>query len=110
MFQKQLLSLRVLINPGDEVILFDLVYDAYDPCIKMCEEISLHVELKQEDNFIINAETLEKAINSKTKAIILNFPNKPTGVTMSLEELEPVANLFEKYIIFILFLMKSILN
>ncbi len=87
------LAIRTIVNPGDEVIVFDPVYDAYCPCIYLNDGIPVHVKLKEENEYKINAEDLESKITLKTKAIIINFPNNPTGAVMKKEELESVADL-----------------
>mgnify|MGYP002519608104 CR=1 FL=1 len=96
------LAMRVLVDPGDEVIVFDPIYDAYCPCICLNGGIPIHIELKEENQFKVKASDLERKITSKTKAIILNFPNNPTGAIMTREDLIPIAELCIKYDLYVI--------
>lgn len=91
------LTIRTLIEEGDEVILFDPVYDAYTPLVRLQGAKDIHVLLKEENNFKIVARDVEAKITDKTKAIIINFPNNPTGAVMSKDELEDLAKLCIKH-------------
>lgn len=93
---------RTLINPGDEVIVFDPVYDAYVPCIKLNGGIDVHVKLKKENDYKVDPKDLEAKITSKTKAIILNYPNNPTGAIMRLKDLEGVAKICAKHDLYVI--------
>lgn len=77
------LCCRTLINPGDEVIVLDPNYVAYEPAIVMAGGVPVRIELTQEHDFKLLPEDLEAAISERTKAIILNFPSNPTGGVMS---------------------------
>ena len=96
------LSLRTLLNPDDEVIVFDPVYDAYEPCITLAGGKTIHVRLKESWNYKIDPSDLEKTITSKTKAIILNYPNNPTGAIMTKEDLLPIADICIKHDLFVI--------
>ena len=96
------LSLRTLLNPDDEVIVFDPVYDAYEPCITLAGGKAIHVRLKESWNYKIDPSDLEKAITPKTKAILLNYPNNPTGAIMAKEDLLPIADICIKHDLFVI--------
>lgn len=88
--------LRTVLQPGDEVIMPTPTYPGYEPNILLMNAKPIFIDLKDE-NFVLKAEILEKYITSKTKVIILTYPNNPTGSVMSLEEMDKVANLLRKY-------------
>lgn len=87
------LCFRTLLNPGDEVIVLDPNYVAYEPAILMAGGKPVYITLTQDNDFKLLPEDLAAAITPKTKAIMLNFPSNPTGGTMSradYEKLVPV--------------------
>lgn len=86
------LALRACVESGDEVLIPDPAYVSYSPLVTMADGTPVHVECREEDNFVLKPEYLEKAITDKTKAIILTYPNNPTGAIMTEEELRAVAN------------------
>lgn len=85
------LALRALIDPGDEVILPAPFWVSYLELIKMVGGRPVIVTAGEKDNFKITAEQLSAAITPKTKALMLNNPNNPTGMVYSREELEAIA-------------------
>ena len=93
---------RTLINPYDEVIVFDPVYDAYVPCIRLNNGIDKHVLLKKENDYKIDIIDLEKAITDKTKAIIINYPNNPTGAIMNRSDLLKLADICIKHDLYVI--------
>jgi len=91
------LALRALLNPGDEVIYHEPCYVSYSPSIVLARGVPVAIPTKVEDQFTLKAEALEKAITSKSKVLMLNFPTNPTGATMPPEELEKIAALCVKH-------------
>lgn len=87
-----LLALQCLVNPGDEVILFDPFFVMYDSLVKMIGGTSVVVDT-QDSQFQVDLNKLEAAITSKTKAIILNSPANPTGVICDEETVKAIAEL-----------------
>ena len=85
------LACRVLVNPGDEVIVMDPSYVSYLPSVQLAGGVPVPVRLKAEDKFVMQAEQLEAAITDKTKAVILNYPNNPTGAVCLREDIEALA-------------------
>lgn len=76
------LVLRAVINPGDEVIIPEPCYVSYIPCAQLAGAIVNKIMLKSENQFRLTKEELEKAITSKSKVLILSYPNNPTGAIM----------------------------
>lgn len=85
------LALRACIESGDEVLIPDPAYVSYSPLVTMSDGVPVHVECREEDNFVLRPEHLKKAITSRTKAIILTYPNNPTGAIMTEEQLKEIA-------------------
>lgn len=86
-------ALRAILNPGDEVILPEPCYVSYLPCITLADGVPVRVDLKEENQFKLTARELLDAITEKTKAVILTFPNNPTGAVMTKEELAPLVDI-----------------
>ncbi len=91
------LVLRACIEAGEEVLIPDPAYVSYSPLVAMSDGVPVHVECHEKDDFVLKAEYLEKAITPKTKAIILTYPNNPTGAIMEEEDLRAVAKVIEKH-------------
>lgn len=85
-------SLLGLINPGDEVILFEPYYDSYRACVAMAGAVPRFVTLKPPD-FAVPEDQLRAAFSSGAKAILVNTPHNPTGKVCTREELELMASL-----------------
>lgn len=91
------LALRACIEQGDEVLIPDPAYVSYSPLVAMSDGTPVHVECREEDNFVLKPEYLEKVITPKTKAIILTYPNNPTGAIMTKEELQAIADVIIRH-------------
>ena len=93
---------RVLLNPGDEVILPTPCYVSYDPIAKLCGAKVVEVPLKQEEDFKLTAEALKNAITDKTKILVLPFPGNPTGAIMEEDDLLAIADVIKDTEIFVM--------
>jgi aminotransferase len=91
------LALITTVDPGDEVIIPDPCFPNYVGQIMIAGAKPVSVPVYEENDFVIKAEDIEKAITPKTKAILLNSPSNPLGSVMSREELEKVAKLADKH-------------
>lgn len=91
------LALRAIIHPGDEVLIAEPCYVSYSPCTIMAGGVAVPLSTGAENEFRLTAEQLEAAITPRTKALLINYPNNPTGATMPREELEKIAKVVEKY-------------
>lgn len=89
-------ALMAICNPGDEVIIPIPYWVSYPELVKLADGIPVFVETREENNFKYTKEALLNAITNKTKAIILNSPNNPTGVVYTKEELEMIAEIVIK--------------
>ena len=91
-----------ILNPGDEVIVSTPYWVSYPELIKLADGKPVFVEGDEKSNYKFNKENLEKAVTAKTKAIVLNTPNNPTGTIYNKEELEVIADFAKKYNIIII--------
>jgi aminotransferase len=89
-------TLLALVNPGEEVIVFEPFYENYGPDAILCGAAPRFVRLREPDWSYDPAE-LEQAFSNRTKAIVINTPNNPTGKVFSRAELEQIAALCRKW-------------
>ena len=85
------LALRALVEPGDEVIVPDPSYVSYMPNIRFAGGVCVAVPTVAEEGFRLTPERLRAAITPRTKALILPYPNNPTGAVMGREDLTKIA-------------------
>ncbi len=91
------LALRACVEAGEEVLIPDPSYVSYSPLVTMAYGKPVPVPCFEEDDFTVRADMLEKSITEKTKAVILTYPNNPTGAIMDKEKLEQIAKVIEKH-------------
>ncbi len=91
------LALRACVERGDEILIPDPAYVSYAPLVAMSDGKPVAVECREEDNFALTPALLEKAITKKTKAIILTYPNNPTGAIMTKEQVEAIAEVLIRH-------------
>jgi aminotransferase len=87
----------VLLNPGDEVIVPEPCYVAYEPCVAFAGGTPVRVATRWEDGFAIDAAAVEAAITPRTKAILIGSPANPTGAVQPRAALEALVRLAEKH-------------
>ena len=87
------LAIRGLVDPGDEVLVVEPCFVCYAPLVELSGGVAVPVPTKLENNFKLTADDLKDKITSRTKLLILPFPNNPTGAVMTREDLEPIAEL-----------------
>jgi len=88
---------RALIEPGDEVLIPEPAYVAYPAAVQLSGGIPVFVETTLEDDFELTVAQLEKKITPKTKALLMGFPNNPTGAIMPRKRLEELAEFAIKH-------------
>jgi aminotransferase len=89
-------SMLAVLDPGDEVVLFEPFYENYGPDTQLCGAESRYVKLHAPD-WSFDRDELYRAFTPRTKAIILNSPNNPTGKVFSRSELEYIAGLCQEF-------------
>ncbi len=90
-------ALRTIVEPWDEILVVEPSYVAYKPAIMLGHGVPIVVETKAENEFKLMPEELEAAITPKTKALILPYPNNPTGAIMEKEDLEKLVPVIIKH-------------
>jgi aminotransferase len=91
------LAMTALLNPGDEVIIPTPCFVSYQAEVILAGGVPVEVATCVEDGFQVQPERLEAAITSRTKAILLGYPNNPTGAVYGREVLLEIAHIAEKY-------------
>jgi aminotransferase len=89
------IALRALVAPGDEVVIPEPSFVAYKGCAVFAGATPVIIDLKAENQFRLTAEQLNKAITDKTKAVIIPYPNNPTGAVMSKKDLEEIVQVLK---------------
>ncbi len=96
------MALRTLLNEGDEVIVVAPAYLSYEPLILMAGAKVVTVDTIAEDGFRLKADRLLEKITDKTRVIVLNYPNNPTGAIMTLADYEALADVLEDKDIYVI--------
>ncbi len=91
-----------LVNPGDEVIYPDPGFPTYGSVVKYLNAREVPIALNEENDFRLDPKDVEEKITEKTKLIILNSPQNPTGSVMKKHELEKIAELAEEHELYVL--------
>jgi aminotransferase len=91
------LTMRAVLNPGDEVIMPDPHYVAYDSCVILAGGEPVMVPTSQENNFEVSARDIEARITGRTKAILIGYPANPTGAVMSRDKLLEIAEVARRH-------------
>ena len=89
------ITLRAVCDPGDEVLIPMPSYVSYAPCVSMAGGVPVGVECNESNGFILTKEMLQSAVTPKSKAIILPYPNNPTGAIMTRRQLEDIRQVIE---------------
>lgn len=84
-------AFRALLNPGDEVLIPEPSFVCYAPLVNIAGGIPVTVETKLENNFKLTADEIREKLTDRTKALVLPYPNNPTGAVMRRGELEEIA-------------------
>jgi aminotransferase len=91
------LALRATVNPGEEVIVVEPSFVAYEPLVTLAGGVPVPVETNGDDHFKLRPYQIERAITERTKALIICSPNNPTGTVLHKEELEAIARMAKKH-------------
>jgi len=91
------LTMRAILNPGDEVIMPDPCYVSYSPCCILAGGIPIMVPTNQENNFEISPTDIEARVTSKTRAILIGYPANPTGAVISRKKLTQIAEVARRH-------------
>ncbi len=91
------LALRALLNPGDEVLYHEPCYVSYRADVVLAHGTPVAVETRPEDHFRLTRKMLEKKVTPKTRLLLLNFPNNPTGGVLLRKDVEDIADFVKKH-------------
>ena len=91
------LALRAVCDDGDEILIPEPSYVSYAPAVTLAGGTPVAVKCVAGNDFILTPDLLEKAITPKTKAVIIAYPNNPTGAVMTKEQLEALVPVIEKH-------------
>lgn len=89
--------IMAVLNPGDEAIIPAPYWVSYPSIVKMAEAVPIIISTTLSKNFKITPQQLEQAITPKTRLLVLNSPNNPSGIAYSKEELEHISKILLKY-------------
>lgn len=96
------IGMRVMLNPGEEVLIPQPSYVSYEPCVVLAGGVPVIINLKEENEFRLTAEELLDAITEKTKILVLPFPNNPTGAILEEKDLREIAKVCVEKDIFVM--------
>lgn len=91
------LAIRALVEPGDEVMYHEPCYVSYGPLITFAHGTPVIVETRAEDGFALTREMLEARVSPRTRALILNYPNNPTGGVLPADRVRDIAEFAVKH-------------
>jgi aminotransferase len=87
------IAVRAITDPGDEILIAEPSYVSYGPCVSLASGIPVPVPCIEKDHFKLNPDTLAGKITKKSKALLISFPNNPTGAVMTEHDLKAIADL-----------------
>jgi len=91
------LALTAIVDPGDEVIVPEPCFVAYTPEVVFAGGVPVTIATRVEDNFQVTAEAIERKITPRTKALLIGYPNNPTGAVMTRDNLVQIGQLAEQH-------------
>jgi aminotransferase len=91
------LAMRAILDPGDEVIIPDPSYVAYEACVVLAGGVPVMVPTSEDEGFTLGAAAVEERLTRRTRAILIGYPSNPTGAVMSRDELADIAELARKH-------------
>lgn len=96
------LAMRAITSPGDEIIIPEPCYVSYKPCAMLAGAKPVVVDTFEEDGFRLKPSAILEKLTPNTRALVLCFPNNPTGAVMSKEDLEEIARIAVSYDLFVI--------
>lgn len=90
-------AVRSVVNPGDEVLIVDPCFVSYSPEVIMAGGKPIPLPCRAEDEFKVTPDSLMEKITPKTKTLVINFPNNPTGGIMGREDLKAISDIVEDH-------------
>ena len=91
------LAMRAILDPGDEVIVPEPTYVSYIPCVHLAGGVPVTVPTHMENGFRVRPEDIEARVTPRTKAILMGYPNNPTGAVMPRSDMERIADIARRH-------------
>lgn len=91
------IAMRAILTPGDEILIPEPCYVSYKACASLAGAVPVAVPAKIENNFSITPKDLEAHVSEKTKALLIGYPNNPTGAILTKEQLMDIAKFAQKH-------------
>lgn len=91
------LALKAIVNPGDEVLVVEPCFVANAAAVEMVGGVPVHVDTYVENDFQVTGADLERSVTARTKAILISYPNNPTGAVLSRERLLEIAAVADRH-------------
>lgn len=91
------IAMRAILTPGDEILIPEPCYVSYKACASLAGAVPVAVPAKIENNFSITPADLEAHVTDKTKALLIGYPNNPTGAILTKEQLMDIAKFAQKH-------------
>lgn len=95
-------AVAAMTNPGDEVLVFDPSWVSYTPIVQLNHATAVRVPLNSADNFTITEEVLRSCITPKTKLLMVNSPNNPTGRVLTRSEIDAIVTVAKEFDLYVL--------
>ena len=89
--------MRAVLNPGDEVLYHEPCYVSYAPTVRMAHAVPVPVMTYEKNDFVLDIRDLEAAVTPRTKVLLLNYPNNPTGAGLTLDDKKKLARFAVKH-------------
>ncbi|HTY15902.1 MAG TPA: aminotransferase class I/II-fold pyridoxal phosphate-dependent enzyme [Methanoregulaceae archaeon] len=87
------IAIRAVTDPGDEILVTEPIYVSYAPCVTLAGGVPVPVPCREKDRFRVTPDAIMERITGRTKALILNFPNNPTGAVLGRDDLRMIADI-----------------
>lgn len=91
------IAMRAILTPGDEILIPEPCYVSYKACASLAGAVPVAVPAKIENNFSVTPADLEAHVTNKTKALLIGYPNNPTGAILTKEQLIDIANFAQEH-------------
>lgn len=91
------IAMRAILTPGDEILIPEPCYVSYKACASLAGAVPVAVPAKIENNFSITPADLEAHVTNKTKALLIGYPNNPTGAILTKDQLMDIANFAQEH-------------
>jgi aminotransferase len=96
------IAIRALVDPGDEVLVADPSYVSYGPCVTLAGGKPVPVPCREKDEFTLTPDALAEKVTRKSRVLVMNFPNNPTGGVMGTDEINAIADIIVDHDLFVI--------